>query len=222
MKPVSICKAIVFPPRRVQAARAFTLPEMMVSVLIFSMMILAVVGVWLFCLRWDELVCSKLGASDVSRMGFDTLASDIRSAKLWQIGNGAYTNFVALPNETNLVGNAVQVYANSNITNCFTRYWYDSTSNPTNWTLYRNVWTNGVAPTDSQIIAQNLTNLDGNGMTFHAEMYNGSLSLNLTYKYVVCTTLEFCQYQYPLTKVGPGYYYNYYGIQLKLASHCPN
>src|SRR5208283_6093423 len=70
-----------------------------------------------------------------------------------------------------------------------------------------------------QIIAQNLTNSGtfGNGptntsMTFHAEQYNSALAQDWQYKYTIVTTMEFCQYQYPLTMVGPGYYYNYYRI----------
>jgi hypothetical protein len=39
---------------------------------------------------------------------------------------------------------------------------------------------------------------------------------------VIAAMMEFSQYQYPLTMVGPGYYYNYYCIQIKAASHCPN
>ena len=39
---------------------------------------------------------------------------------------------------------------------------------------------------------------------------------------MIAATMEFSQYQYPLTKVGPGYYYNYYRIQIKAASHSPN
>ena len=88
---------------------------------------------------------------------------------------------------------------------------------------------NGVAQV--QIIAQNLTNSGtlGNGvtttnnsMTFQAEKFDGTPALDWQYKYMIVTTMEFCQYQYPLTRVGAGYYYNYYRIQLKAASHCPN
>jgi hypothetical protein len=87
--------------------------------------------------------------------------------------------------------------------------------------------TNGVATI--KIVAQSLTNSGtfGNGttntsMTFEAQKFDGSPAQDLQYKYLIVTTMEFCQYQYPLTRVGPGYYYNYYRIQIKAASHCPN
>jgi prepilin-type N-terminal cleavage/methylation domain-containing protein len=206
---------------RAAGVQAFTLPEMMVSVLIFSMLILATIGVWLFCLRWDQLVCSKLGASEKSRMSFDILTADIRAAKKWRIGNGSRTTWTELPNQTSLMGNAVQVYADANLTNCFTRYWYDSSAS-NNWKLNRITCTNGAMSATYQIIAQYLTNVTGNGMKFRAEKYDGTQLEDLQYKYVIATTMEFCQFQYPMTRVGPGYYYNYYAIQFKLASHCPN
>jgi len=42
------------------------------------------------------------------------------------------------------------------------------------------------------------------------------------YKYVIDALMEFYQYQFPKTYVGPGYYYDYYRIDLKAASHSPN
>ncbi len=216
--------------RRRRRAEAFTLPEMMVSVLIFSLMALGVVSAMLFGMRYDQLVCSKLGASDKSRMSFDLLTAEIRSSKGWSIGNIANNNktaFVDLGNATAQVGNALAL-TNSGSTNAWVRYWYDTN----NCRLCRGT-NNGVA-TSYQIVAQNLTNtgLGGLSMAFYAEKrYNTNLVTSITsldiqqdleYKYVIGTTMEFCQYQYPLTRVGPGYYFNYYRIQVKAASHCPN
>ena len=124
------------------------------------------------------------------------------------------TNFIALTNQNALQGNAVQVYNDANKTNLYTRYWFDTNKC---W-LCRT--TNGA--TSYTILAQSLTNASGNGMLFQAQDYNGSNLMDLQYKYVIVTTMEFAQYQYPLTKVGPGYYYDYYRIQLKVASHAPN
>src|ERR1035438_10881525 len=91
-------------------AQGFTMPEMMIAVLIFSMMMLAVVGVWMFCLRWDELVCSRVGASDKSRMSFDQVTTDIRSAKWWKVGsavnNGTTVTFTQCTNKMDQFGNA--------------------------------------------------------------------------------------------------------------------
>lgn len=231
MKIPSVPRPVPAGAHRVRRTRAFTLAEMMVAVTIFILMFLGVIYVWMFGLRYDELVCSKLGASDKSRLGFDLLTSDIRSAKWWKIGSctllsaDPVTNSTTFANCTNAmdqVGNALKISASSDTNSpAYVTYYFDTNA----CNLYR--MSNGMATI--QIIAQNLTNSGtlGNGptntsMTFHAEQFNGSLSQDWQYKYAIVTTMEFCQYQYPLTKVGPGYYYNYYRIQLKAASHSAN
>jgi hypothetical protein len=227
MKTLSFVKPIPVGAARDRSVQAFTLAELMISVSIFTFMVLGVIYVWMFGMRFDELSCSKLGASDKSRMGCELLTSDIRSAKWWKVGNGNQTNFTACGNQTNQIGNALKLSSSGDTNStAYVIYYFDSNSLNTNacW-LCR--MSNGVA--NVQIIAQNLTNSGtlGNGttntsMTFHAENYDGTLAQDWKYKYAIVTTMEFCQYQYPLTKVGPGYYYNYYRIQLKAASHCPN
>jgi Tfp pilus assembly protein PilW len=195
---------------------------MMVAMFIFVFMVLGVIYVWIFGMRYDELSCSKLGASDMSRMGFDLLTRDIRAAKWWKVGNGISTNFTVCGNATNQVGNALKLCASGDTNStAYVIYYFDTNA----CQLCR--LSNGLPAI--QIIANSLTNsgILGNGptntsMTFHAEQYNGTFAQDWQYKYAIVTTMEFCQYQYPLTKVGPGYYYNYYRIQLKAASHCPN
>jgi Tfp pilus assembly protein PilW len=219
---LSVVKPLSAGAGRGCGSQAFTLAEMMISVFIFVFMVLGVIYVWMFCMRYDELSCSKLGASDKSRIGFDLLTGDIRAAKWWKVGNGNNTSFTVCGNATNQIGNALKL-SSSGDTNSpsYVIYYFDTNA----CQLCR--LSNGL-PT-IQIIAQNLTNSGtlGNGptntsMTFHAEKYDGTLAQDWQFKYAIVTTMEFCQYQYPLTRVGPNYYYNYYRIQLKAASHCPN
>lgn len=225
MKTLSVVKPIPAGADRGRQAQAFTLAEMMIAVSIFVFMVLGVIYVWMFCMRYDELSCSKLGASDKSRMDFQMLTGDIRSAKWWKVGNGNSTNFTACGNATNQVGNALKLSSSGDTNSpAFIIYYFDS-SNPANGQLCR--MSNGL-PT-IQVIAQSLTNSGtlANGttntsMSFYAEKYDGTRALDWQYKYAIVTTMEFCQYQYPLTKVGPGYYYNYYRIQIKAAWHCSN
>jgi len=56
-------------------------------------------------------------------------------------------------------------------------------------------------------------------MVFSAQDYLGQQMSDYQYKYVIDTLMEFYQYQFPKTFVGPGYYYDYYRIELKAASH---
>jgi hypothetical protein len=213
---------------RHRRAQAFTVSEMMVAVFIFVFMVLGITYALLAGMRYDQLVCSKLGASDKSRMSFDMLTSDIRAAKSWSIGNITSNNkdsYTPCGNATRQIGNAVTL---TNPAGAWVRYWFDTN----NCQLLRGQ--SGVAPV--QIIVQYLTNTGSAAMpmsmAFHAEQRtNDSVVTNISqtdiqqdlqYKYVIATSMEFCQYQYPLTRVGPGYYYNYYCIQIKATSHCPN
>ena len=210
--------------RRARRTQAFTVTEMMVAVFIFAFMAIGIIYAMLFGMRYDELVCSKLGASDKSRMSFDLLTGDIHAAKWWKVGNGNDTSFTPCGNAANQIGNAIKLSSNGDTNStAYIIYYFDTN----NCQLCR--MSNGVPAI--QIVAQNLTNSGtlGNGttttntsMTFEAQKFDGSPAQDWQYKYVIVTTMEFCQYQYPLTKVGPGYYYNYYRIQLKAASHCPN
>src|ERR1017187_4965959 len=115
MKILSVPKPMPAGARRARRTRAFTVAEMMVSVFIFVFMVLGIIYVWMFAMRYDELVCSKLGASEKSRMSFDQLTGDIRTAKWWKIGNGTNNGtiitFTACGNQTNQIGNALKLCA---------------------------------------------------------------------------------------------------------------
>jgi len=199
----------------VRRVRAFTLAEMMTAVFIFAFMTLGVVYTWLFSLRYDELVNSKLGATDKSRMSFDLLTGDIRAAKWWKVGNGTAASFTACANAMDQAGNALRVSTSSDTNSTgYVTYYFDTNH-------YQLCRVSNGAPT-IQILAQNLTNISGNSMQFAAQKFDGTLAQDWQYKYMIAATMEFSQYQYPLTKVGPGYYYNYYRIQIKAASHSPN
>ena len=222
MKTLSVVKRLPAGAGRGRWARAFTLAEMMVAMFIFVFMVLGVIYVWMFGMRYYQLALSKLGASDKSRMSFDLLTGDIRAAKWWKVGTGNDTSFTACGNATNQIGNAIKLSSSADTNStAFIIYYFDTNA----CQLCR--LSNGL-PT-IKIIAQSLTNSGtlGNGttntsMSFYAEKYDGTRAMDWQYKYAIVTTMEFCQYQYPLTKVGPGYYYDYYRIQIKAASHCPN
>jgi hypothetical protein len=72
--------------------------------------------------------------------------------------------------------------------------------------------------TKQALIAQDLTN----HMYFQVQDYRGNAQTNRTHKSVVQVWMEFAQYQYPLTKVGPGYFYDYYKMEFKITSHVPD
>ena len=53
-------------------------------------------------------------------------------------------------------------------------------------------------------------------------MYAGMFLARRIWTSWLAASMEFCQYQYPLTKVGPGYFYDSYKSEFKLSSHVPD
>jgi hypothetical protein len=206
------------------AEAGLTMVEMMVTIAIFIMLVAAFISANIFGLRYDQLVCSKLGASEQSRRSFQQLTSDIRASKIWRIGTGNLNSFTPVSNATMLVGNAIQLNLTTD-TNVYVRYYFETngpyTTQP-NGRLCR-VTSGG----EYTICAQFLTNSSGMSMIFRGQDYLGGTATNdvladYRYKYVIDAVMEFSQYQFPRTYVGPGYYYDYYRINLKAASHSPN
>lgn len=189
--------------------RALTLVEMMVAMSVFSLVSIGLVYTHIFALRQDELANSKLGASDSSRRGFNLLADDVRSSKIWQVGNGNASTFTPINNGEAQQGTALKVHLTTD-TNNYVIYYFDTTQ--------RELRRRKSGGTGTKLIAQYLTNT----MYFRAENYRGTTQTNWTHKGVVNVAMQFAQYQYPLTRVGPGYYYDYYKMEFRLTSHVPD
>jgi prepilin-type N-terminal cleavage/methylation domain-containing protein len=195
--------------------QAFTLVELMLTMAIFSMATLGLITLHLFGQRQDQLVQSKLGASDQSRRAFDRLTEDIRAAKIWRIGNGEFSTFTAIPNRTAQQGNAVRLQLTTAPSN-YIVYYFDTTERQ----LYRQH--SGSPLPERTLIASGLTNVTANSMMFRAENYRGDTQTDLTHKGVVGVLLEFAEYQYPMTQVGPGLKYDYYKMEFKVTPHVPD
>ena len=186
-----------------------TLAELMVATSVFSMSVLGLVYTHLFTLRQDELINSKLGASDESREAFEKMTDDIRSASMWTLGNGNDTSFTAIPNGSTQQGTALQINSTTD-TNSYVRYFFDTN----NFELRRSE----SGAEGYSVVADDLTNT----MYFRAEDYAGNIKTDASYKYVIAVKMEFAQFQYPPTRVGSGYYYDYYKMEFKVTPHCPN
>jgi Tfp pilus assembly protein PilW len=186
-----------------------TLVEMMVSTGIFSLAVLGLVYTQMFGMRQDQLVNSKSGACEQARVSFNDLTTDIRSAKLWQIGNGNLSAFTPIPNGTSQQGNALQLSLTTD-TNQFILYFFD-----TNSCQLRRGHSGSTA---YKTIVQYLTNT----MYFRAETPHGDIQTDLSHKGVINVVLQLAQYQYPLTRIGPGYYYNFYEMQFRITPHIPD
>lgn len=206
-----------------RGASGMTLAEMLVSVSIYSMMFAGFIAVILFGLKQDQLTNSKLGANDQSRENFNLMLDEIRASKDIQIGTGNYSNFVALSNGVAQQGESLQIIPSTNL-NYLIYYIFDTNRG----TLTRAAYNNGAYTTN--LVASCLTNLTSqwlsNSMTFRAMDYTGTTNLtvdptNYNYNYVVNILMQFYQYQYPLTTVGPSNLYNYYQLTFSATRRSP-
>jgi prepilin-type N-terminal cleavage/methylation domain-containing protein len=193
-------------------ARGLTLIEMMITMGIFTFCLSAMVSAYIFGLRQDQLVQSKLGASDESRRSFQRVAYDIRSANSHAVGTYSSGAFTPVLNGTLQTGNAVRIFLSASSTNSII-YYFDTNGASGTWTLKR-FHTGEPAPI---VIATNLQN----SCTFSAEDYTGAVQSSMLDKDVIHFTLDFCQYQYPLTHVGPSYYYDRYVVDFRATPHVP-
>ena len=181
----------------------------MVASAVFGLTVIGFVYCQMFGMRQDELVNSKIGASEQARLSFNDLANDIRAAKIWQIGNGDLSSFTGIPQGTNQQGNALKLSLTTD-TNSYYLYYFDTNA----CKLFRGHSGSAATP----CLAQFLTNT----MYFQAQNYHGDNQTDLTHKGVIDVVMQFCQYQYPITKVGPGYFYDYYKMELRLTPHAPD
>jgi hypothetical protein len=209
---------------------AMTLPEVLISMTLFIFAVAGLLSTNIFIMRYDELNNSQLGASDQSRVNFEYLEEEIRSALNVQIGTGWHTNFVPITNlGSPQIGDTIQIIPSTNAT--VSIYYYFQTNAPTNssW-LVRVATTNGVYTTN--LVAQNLTNMTSqwlsNACIFEAFDYTGTnimtndpTSTNYTHNYMVAALLQFYQYQYPLTYVGTNAMFDYYQLQLMATRRTP-
>ena len=212
----------------VRRPAAMTLPEVLISMTLFIFAVAGLLSTNIFIMRYDELNNSQLGASDQSRVNFEYLEEEIRSALNVQIGTGWNTNFVPITNGQQM-GDTLQIIPTTNAT--VNIYYYFETNAPTNssW-LVRIATTNGVNTTN--VVARNLTNMTSQWLTnacvFEAFDYTGTnimtndpSSTNYTHNYMIAALLQFYQYQYPLTYVGTNALFDYYQLQLMATRRTP-
>ena len=222
--------------------RASTLPEILINLGIFTLVITGLVSMNMFGLRQDELLNSKLGASDQARLNFNLLIDEIRSGKNVEIGSGTAASFVPITNGLQ-VGDTLHIIPSTNA-GCHIYYYYQ-TNCPTNgaWLVrvaYLVTNVAGVSQTNvtTSVVAQYITNMpspyltnlySSNSLCFQALNLVGTNWTLLTndpavggnHNYIVSTLLQFYQIQYPLTKVGSNSLYDYYQVQLQAARRAP-
>lgn len=194
------------PPRGCLPGRllhAFTLVEVMIATALFSVVVAGTIYTQFFGIRMYELTKSKLGASDEARRAIDLMIQDIRTGKIVRIGNGDKLSFTAIPSDTPQQGSAVQIHPTTD-TNVFIRYYWDEGDNQLKRTL------------NGEQVEAVVANFITNSIVFKAEDAFGMVLSNNANNRVISMMLEFYQLQYPIIRIGPGYYYEYYRLSSKI------
>ncbi|MDB6037184.1 MAG: hypothetical protein JWM99_1025 [Verrucomicrobiales bacterium] len=184
-------------------SRAFTLPEIMVTSALLLMVVAGMLTGHLFGIRMFQITKAKLGASDDARRAVGELINDIRSGKIIKVGTGTISNFTEVGFGAREAGSAIQIYGNATNTNAFTRYFLDTDNR-----LKRT--TNG--STAVSVVASFVTN----SVIFTSEDESGTVISNNLNNRVIGMMLQFYQIQYPIVKVGPGNFYEYYQLSSKV------
>ncbi len=181
----------------------FTLTELMVAGILLMVVMAGLLAAHLFGMRMIEITKAKLGANDEARQAISLMMHEIRSGKLVKIGSGDLATFTEVGMNSPQRGSAVQIYPTTS-TNQFIRYFWDAESQKLNRT------TNGA--TSVSIVANSITN----SIVFSAEDAVGNVLTNNENNRVIALTLQFYQIQYPIVRIGPGEYYDFYQLRTKI------
>jgi len=188
------------------ARAAFTLPEMMITAAIFSLLVIAGVYSHVLGLKMSNFTQTKLQATHNARAALNTTRDEIRSAQTVVVGNGNNTNFTGIADNLPQQGNAIQVYPTES-TNTYVRFYVDA--NPKAQTLNRVV----SGKTNIQVLAKFVTNQ----IPFRVEDFNGTVLTNDQNNRVVSMTFEFYQFEFAVLQSGKPAFYDYYRLQTKVA-----
>lgn len=182
---------------------AFTLAEIQVSMAVIMLVIGGVISSHVFGLKLNEATRAKVSASDAARNAIARLVTDVRSAKMIQIGSGSFAAFTPVADGSIQRGSAIRVYPTTNVSS-YTVYYRDSTDS----CLKRA----DTAATTPKKVAEFLTNT----VVFTSENFGGTILTDNENNRVIGVDLQFYQIRYPITTVGPGGYFDYYQVRTKI------
>ncbi|HXA43969.1 MAG TPA: hypothetical protein VNZ25_00560 [Candidatus Angelobacter sp.] len=201
--------------RRHRGRVAFTLVEMMVTMVIFSFVVLAVIGLQLYAMRVYTLGATMLSATTSGRQTMNDIRDHIRAGKIVLVGTFNGTNgavFSQAPLGALQEGNALEIeYTNSSSTN-FLIYYQDQTT--TNMYSFSNSPATSFANTADVAVAHYVTNY----YCFFAENYLGAVQTNYVNNSVIHVMLQFYQRQFPIGIAGgsSANSYNYYSLNTRI------
>lgn len=212
MKPPATIRS---PHRGYLGLAAFTLVEMMVTLLIFSFVVVAIISLQLYAMRVSTIGATMLSASTSGRQTMNDIRDHIRAGKILLVGTYDVTSssgFVPAPLGALQEGNALEIeYTNSAGTN-FLVYFQDQTT--TNLFSFSNSVATAYVNTALVPVARFVTNY----YCFFEENYQGTVQTNYVNNPVIHVMLQFFQWQYPIGIIGgsAANSYNYFSLNTRI------
>ena len=171
--------------------RGFTLPELLIAISVFLLLISGIVSAHLFGLSMFRITETKLNATAEARKVIGSMANEIRTCKSTRVGDITSGSFVAKLDGEIQQGSGLIIYPTTNTAN-YVLYFV----NPSDKTFRRTTSTNGSAT----ILAESITN----SMVFSAQNHQGTVLTNNQNNRVIHLNLEF--YQSPRFRQVANYY----------------
>ncbi|HLX95154.1 MAG TPA: prepilin-type N-terminal cleavage/methylation domain-containing protein [Verrucomicrobiae bacterium] len=175
--------------------RAFTLVELMVTMAIFMLLVLAMVGVQIFGFKMNTLTAGKLKSTAFSVKALDQIQTQVRGASSAVVGNGSS---LASFTSTGTNGLAVMIFAPTGGSNLL----YLSTNKGALYEIF--------SSNNKQItVASNLVN---QVMFQTVDCHGNNISSSGLEHYAIRMTLQFLQKNYQV----PTNVYDYYTFQTEM------
>jgi len=158
---------------------AFTLPELMIALAVFSFVVIGVTSANLFGLRMFQITENKLSASDAARKIIGKVTDDIRTCKSSCVGDVTNGVFVSVADGQRQAGTALFINPTTNSANYIIYF-----LNPPDNTFRRTTSAGAIT-----ILARSITNQT----VFRAQDYLGNVLTNNQNNRVIYFDLEFFQ-----------------------------
>jgi len=195
-----------------RSAAAFSLAEFFLAMSLTLVVAGGVIYAHVMGQNLHNWSLAKVGASDQSRETLWRLQDEIRGAKNLRVGNYQSGLFSTPSLGTEHKGQALRIFATTNSSDYvqYRLHLFNSI-----YELRRTEWVDDTLVQQSErVVAEHLTN---NPSMFALEDYSGNILTEPASTTIVAVTLDFQQFQYPLTKVGDDFYYDYYRLQTRIA-----
>lgn len=190
--------------------KGFSLTEFLLATGITIIMLGGVIYTHLMGQNLHLWSMAKVGSNDQSREVLARLQDEVRAAKTIKIGNVTNGVFRTPPLGRPQIGQSLQIYLTTNEAN----YIEYRLANFSTGLQLRRAEMRGRNTAVSRTVATHLTN---NPALFAFEDFRGIALTEPPANKIVAITLDFKQFQYPITQVGSDYYYDYYRLQTRIS-----